>query len=320
MADIQTQLPVRITDGTNTVGITGSALQVDITASTGTLASNITEIAGVAVVAAAPGVIKVGISDSAGASITLGPALMAASVPVTIASNQSPVSTTTNLTDVGGSPVALGQAAMAASIPVVIASDQTAVPTNIAEYGGTPTTLGQKAMAASIPVVIASDQTAVPVTVSGTSAVNLTDVGGSPIALGQALMAASLPVVIASDQTTLPVTEGEVATGIVTSFQTASAVANGSTGTLTYTVTAGKTLYLKEIIASASGGPTRVQVDYGVGPTIICVGFTSTAQPNYIVTFAQPVAIPAATAVNIKIMNNAGAAQDVYGTFIGHEV
>lgn len=155
---------------------------------------------------------------------------------------------------------------------------------------------------------------------TGVSNVNLTEVGGSAITLGQNTMANSIPVVIASDQSPVSVTMGEVSTGIVASYQTASAVANGSTGTLTYTVTVGKTLYLKQIIASASGGPVRVQVDYGVGPTIICVGFTSTAFPNYDETFAQPIAIPSATTVNIKIMNNAGAAQDIYGTFIGHEV
>jgi hypothetical protein len=318
MADIQTQLPVRITDGTNTVGITASALQVDITASSGTLSTNITEIAGSPVVTAATGIIKVGISDSAGASITLGPALMAASVPVTIASNQTPVAT--NLTEVGGAAVALGQALMAASIPVVIASDQSAVPvsvsgtlaTNLTEVGGAAIAIGQHTMAASLPVVIASDQSDVNV--------NVDKYGGTATTLGQKAMAASMPVVIASDQTTLPVTEGEVATGIVTSFQTATAIANGSTGTLTYTVTVAKTLYLKQIEASASGGPCRVQVDYGAGPTIICVGFTSTAQPNFLITFAQPISIAASTAVNIKILNNAGAAQDVYGTFIGHEV
>lgn len=156
-------------------------------------------------------------------------------------------------------------------------------------------------------------------TITGTSDVNLTEVGGSPISLGQTTSANSIPVTIASDDV-VTVSQAEISTGIVASYQTSSAVANGSTGTLTYTVTAGKTLYLKQIIASASGGPCRVQVDYGAGPTLICVGFTSTADPNYVVTFAQPIAIAATTAVNIKIMNNAGAAQDVYGTFIGREV
>lgn len=86
-----------------------------------------------------------------------------------------------------------GQALMAASIPVVIASNQSAIPitdnagsitidttqlpaalvgarldTNIGAWlGSTTPTVGQKAMTASIPVTFASDQSALPVTQSG---------------------------------------------------------------------------------------------------------------------------------------------------------
>ena len=87
-----------------------------------------------------------------------------------------------------------GQALMAASIPVVIASDQSALPitdnggsitidttqlpaaliggrldTNIGAWlGSTAPTVGQKAMASSVPVTFASDQSPLPVSQSGT--------------------------------------------------------------------------------------------------------------------------------------------------------
>jgi hypothetical protein len=88
-------------------------------------------------------------------------------------------------------PASLGQKVMAASLPVVIASDQSAVaisaaslplPTGAATEATLATrvadatitarlnTLGQKAMAASAPVVIASDQSAIPLS-AGTARV-----------------------------------------------------------------------------------------------------------------------------------------------------
>lgn len=108
--------------------------------------------------------------------------------------------------------------------------------------------------------------------------------------------------------------------GIVASYGTVSSVAHASTGTMSYTVTAGKTFYLKQVIASASGGPARVQVDYGGGPTIICVGFFSSAMPTLSFIFAQPIAIAASTIVNVKILNSVGSALDVYSLISGHEV
>jgi hypothetical protein len=41
--------------------------------------------------------------------------------------------------------------------------------------------------------------------------------------------------------------------------------------------------------------------------------------PFLAINFAQPPAITASTVVNIKIQNNAGAAQDVYCTLMGEE-
>jgi hypothetical protein len=109
------------------------------------------------------------------------------------------------------------------------------------------------------------------------------------------------------------------ATGIVTSYTDTASVASGSTGTATYTTSGSGTFHLTQIIASSSGGPCRVQVDYGAGPTIIFVGFYASSSPFLTVNFATPILIAASTAVNVKIQNNAGASQDVYATLIGYQ-
>jgi hypothetical protein len=78
-------------------------------------------------------------------------------------------------------PAALGQALMAASLPVAIASNQSAITVGAPQLpavlvggrldenlgawlGSTAPTVGQKTMAASIPVVLPSDQATIPVT------------------------------------------------------------------------------------------------------------------------------------------------------------
>jgi hypothetical protein len=109
-------------------------------------------------------------------------------------------------------------------------------------------------------------------------------------------------------------------TGQVHFQDTQTAIANAATGTITYTVTAGKTFFLKGVIAASSGAPCKVTVDYGTGPTTVAIGFYSSASPTLQFTFPEPVVIAAGEVVNVKIQNNAGSAQDVYATIIGLEV
>lgn len=112
----------------------------------------------------------------------------------------------------------------------------------------------------------------------------------------------------------------EVSTDVVCSYGTATTVANSSTGTISYVVTTGKTFYFKGFIASSSGGPCKVIVDYGTTPTVITAGFYSTADPTWDFVFPQAVPIAASTTVRIKITNSSGLSQDVYGTIFGTEV
>ena len=123
---------------------------------------------------------------------------------------------------------AQGQAAMAASLPVVIASDQSPVKVDDDDAQALLTTidadtssidsktpaLGQAAMAASVPVVIASDQSVIKVDDDDTQAILTTidadtgSIDSKTPALGQAASAASVPVVLASDQSAISVVQG----------------------------------------------------------------------------------------------------------------
>jgi len=122
---------------------------------------------------------------------------------------------------------------------------------------------------------------------------------------------------------TISTTQGETASGIVNLSGSVNNVAYNASGTITYTVTNGKTLYLKQIHAAASGGPCKVVTNYGTNnpnnQTQILTSFFSTANPFYDITFAQPIAISSGVAVNVIITNMAGITQDVYASLFGHE-
>lgn len=59
-----------------------------------------------------------------------------------------------NLSEVGGAAVALGQAAMAASLPVTIASNQSALPNNITQVGGNTLAADDAAAGTTVPVPV----------------------------------------------------------------------------------------------------------------------------------------------------------------------
>jgi hypothetical protein len=94
---------------------------------------------------------------------SLGQKVMAASVPVVIASDQSAIPVTQsgvwNITDITGT-ISLPTGASTSAL-------QTTGNTSLSSIDGKLNSLGQKLMAASVPVVIASDQSAVPASQSG---------------------------------------------------------------------------------------------------------------------------------------------------------
>lgn len=149
-------------------------------------------------------------SDTSGTAM-IGQKVMASSLPVAIASNQSPVPVTAVLAGgtasvalAGGTSIATlagGTAQLAGGTATVTLAGGTA-----ALAGGTATVTnagGTTALAGGTATVTLAGGTAL---ISGTAIVNLAYVGGTAVSLGQKVMATSIPVAIASDQPSLPVT------------------------------------------------------------------------------------------------------------------
>lgn len=135
------------------------------------------------------------------------------------------------------------------------------------------------------------------------------------LAIGGADVSATnpVPVVISVDN---PGTE-------VNNYNTASAVAAGATSNHDYTVTAGKTLLLTQIEASASGKmKIEVQIETGVATGVFntrFVQFSSTAETNMSISLRAPIAVAAGVRVRVIRTNKDNQAQDVYSTICGQE-
>lgn len=200
-----------------------SVAALPLPAGAATAANQATEIASLA-------------SIDLGIPAALGQTVMASSMPVVIASNQSPVpiSGTVTVTD-GAGPLTVDGTVAVSNFPAVQPISAAALPlpagastaanqaTEIASLAsidaGIPAALGQTVMAASMPVTIASNQSALPITAAAlplpagaaTAANQATEItslasidAGIPAALGPALAAASMPVTLATDTLPLP--------------------------------------------------------------------------------------------------------------------
>lgn len=157
---------------------------------------------------------KTSLADVGGSAVSLGQTTMAASLPVTMASNQGNINVavnaalptgantigavtqasgpwSTNVTQVGGSSLALGQAAMASSVPVVLASNQSAVSVSLPANNSTmigvtsPGGISASAIAAAATNTVVKSGAGrlcrVMVTTAGTAALTFYDnaTGGS---------------------------------------------------------------------------------------------------------------------------------------------
>lgn len=160
-----------------------------------------------------------------------GQQLMAASVPVALASDQTdvPVSLDGEQVDVSDRAARdLGRVDIADELP---AGTQNIGDVDIAGINAIGPVAGQDTMTNSLPVVLASDQSVIPVDATGQGDVPITldseqvdvsdraarvlgkvDVAGIDAvgaSAGQALMASSFPVTVASDQSNMPVRFGD---------------------------------------------------------------------------------------------------------------
>jgi hypothetical protein len=154
----------------------------------------------------------------------LGQAVMAASTPVVIASNQTAVevelfdsaenglTSTGNALDVNIKSTGVTQPISAASLPLPTGAS-TAAKQPALGVAGTPSAdvISVQGITSMTPLKV--DGSGVTQPISGTitttppanASTNITQVGGSALSEGQKAMAASVPVVIASDQSAVPV-------------------------------------------------------------------------------------------------------------------
>jgi len=132
-----------------------------------------------------------------------------------------------NLTEVGGATIALGQAAMAASLPVVIASNQTAVPVtltpsgtqdvNLTQTAGVAVAKGHGTAAAALRVELPTDGTGVVGLAAGSAVIGhvVTDTGSTTAVTGNVTVVQSTASSLNATVTGTGAA-GTAATGVVT--------------------------------------------------------------------------------------------------------
>lgn len=110
----------------------------------------------------------------------------------------------------------------------------------------------------------------------------------------------------------------------VNNYNTASAIAAGASSNHDYTVTAGKTLFLRQVESSASGRiKMEIQVETGVATGVFLtrfVQFGSTSVGNMSIHLESPISVAAGVRVRVIRTNRDLLPQDVYSTICGQEV
>lgn len=158
---------------------------------------------------------------------------------------------------------------------------------------------------------------------TGNFSTNLTQISGAtPSATNPLFVELTNGTAAISPTNPLPVYLQDGGTS-VNSYNTAAAVASGSTSNADYTVTSGKTLHLEQVWGAAEGKlKIEVQIETGVATgvfTSIYVGFNSAATPCINVPLSSYPEVAAGVRVRVIRTNNEVAAQDVYTTVSGHE-
>lgn len=122
----------------------------------------------------------------------------------------------------------------------------------------------------------------------------------------------------------IPVTMSDSPGDHINDYKTASALAVSASDNHDYTVTSGKTFYLDQVEASASGkAKMEVRIETGVATGVfntVFVQFNSTANPNMSIKLDANIAVAAGVRVRVIMTNRDGANQDVYSTISGFEI
>ena len=231
---------------------------------------------------------------------------------------------TANLTEVGGAALALGQTTMAASIPVTIASNQTPLPvtqsTSPWVVSGTVAlsedtnygTVGANTIRTASQIGNATGAADFNNGATGAQTLRV----AANLAVGGANVSASNPVPVALSAAPLGTP--------VNNYNTVAAIAAGASSNHIYTITAAKTFQGKKIWASASG---LMKIEVRVSPdgstySTLWVGFNSTATPNITIDMDELVFLESGSGSTVEIIrtNMDKKPMDVYSTISGTEV
>lgn len=222
--------------------------------------------------------------------------------------------TNDNLTQVGGAAIALGQTTMSASLPVTIASNQTDLGVKL--HDGADNSITSQVNGAQRALDVGINVAGVQIDPRQIRTLTSTDVVTANIkdSSGNAF----------SPSNPLPVTIDTVSGTAVTDYKDASAIAAAGSDNHDYTVTAAKTLYLSQIISSASGKAKMVlSIETGVATGVFTTKlaqFNSTAEANMNITLEDSIVVAAGVRVRVTMTNRDLVAQDLYSTICGHEV
>ena len=122
----------------------------------------------------------------------------------------------------------------------------------------------------------------------------------------------------------LPVTFSDDLQGVEVNHYATDTIAAAGTSNHLYTVTALKTLLLKQVWVSGSGKlKASVQVETGVATGVYdtyFVGFNSTADANIQFEFKSPIHVADGVRVRVVILGRDNQGQDVYSTICGNEI
>lgn len=260
-----------------------------------------------------------------------GQALMAASMPVVLASDQSmiPVSVGSMALPTGASTSALqadGNASLSsidAKLSSPIAVSQSGLWS--VEIAGSVIVNGTVGISGTVPI----SALALPLPLGAATETTLAAINTKTPVLGQALMAVSSPVVIASDQSPFSVSIGTSAgktlvgkTGLLVST---SVLADQII--LTYTVTLGKTFYLEGFDWSVGKtGIDHADSDYGLVSLENPLGLKlqtwfarGAGTASFSRSLPEPLPIPSGTVIRLVVTPSIANSLTWLGNLIGYE-
>lgn len=289
-----------------------------------------------------------GLAVSAAGSVTaeLGATTLAALESITV---QNPAgASAVNIQDGGNSitvdgTVELGATTLAALESITVQNGAGVSAVNIQDGGNSITVDGTVELGATS---LAALESITVQNAAGASAVNIQDGGNSitvdgTVELGATSLAALESITIGTALPTGTNTVGAIlikdgagdtlgvnadgsinvnvtatASTPVVSYTTSSAVAAAASVNHDYTVTAAKTLSIKQIIAAGSG---KIKVQVLVNAVVKAVAFNSAANPTITLPLENLLQGTATQVVRITISNVDNQAQDVYSTLLGSE-